>query len=1114
MIRLFAGRENLDKEKFVYENIEGEAVVIVPDQYTVVSEEQAIKYTGDTCLFDIEIFGMNRLGLRILREKGMENMDALDKYGRHLILTRIINEKSGELDIFKKSAKMPAFIQMINDFISDCKRQNISPSDLKETFRDEGIDNLLKGKLREIINIYEEYEKEISGKYNDNEDYISKYVESISESKFIKNKAVWIYGFDSITPKFLSAIIELAKYSRGVNIIINESNFGLDGIMTSMIMKSADMNGVPYEYQKIGSEYLLEKSFDISKIEEVLFSKNALYDGRKIGTKGGIKIVESANPYYEAENAAAYIVKLIRDEGYRLKDIAIIANEEKEMQSIIKRTFSEYGLDVFSDSRDKITGNPAVIFVISLLKSVKSGINTAEIINILKSGISGFSEDEVLLMDSYLHKYRIRGNAWRKPFKYGDFEYGDEFKIIIDIERRIYEKLEKLENIIENAQNVEKFISDFSTYLDEEWNYTDNVKDMIENLEDSGNNSGAQIVGGSYEAIYKVLDQIKVIMRDDEFDIKSFIELYETGIVEVEIANIPPARDQLPVGTLIRTRPANIKAVVILGANEGILPLSKEPEGLFSIDEKKYFKKKEIKLGTLDDIKELEEKVALYRIISKPSERLYISYSLSSISGEDRKASTFVNEICDLFDIEVEKDIVTRGFSLDLVQGRQESLRHMMNYLNNRAMPDKNKEEERDMISSSLLAWYEKNEPITAKTLRAVASSDNKMKNLNSSLITSLYGRKNKDMVLSASKMERFKYCPFRYFISYGIKPKEDREFCSDSRDIGNVFHECIMQVSRKLMDEREKFGEKMCVPPNKMNELKIINEEIPENGRANENERANENNGILENKGINEIDTRELVHEELINISESHRGGIFSSDKSEEYRLSRIEDLCTKAVKELMKQLLDDELMEAFFEEPFSNRKGARFKPIELEVDDRKVYVEGKIDRVDYLKEDGVRVVDYKTGKEKVSIDKMKGGYKIQLMVYLESVIDEKHTPDGIFYFNISDELTELTDISKDKEQDTIQKNKDKIMLDGLYVDGENGGKSYASSKGISEEEFKEIRESVKIAMRDIAKKIIDGDISITPVKTTNSTECTYCDYKAICKFDISNDGNEYNYI
>ena len=310
------------------------------------------------------------------------------------------------------------------------------------------------------------------------------------------------------------------------------------------------------------------------------------------------------------------------------------------------------------------------------------------------------------------------------------------------------------------------------------------------------------------------------------------------------------------------------------------------------------------------------------------------------------------------------------------------------------------------------------------------------------------------------------------------------------------------MQVSRKLMDEREKFGEKMCVSPNKMNELKIINEEIPENERANEN------------KGINEIDTRELVHEELINISESHRGGIFSSDKSEEYRLSRIEDLCTKAVKELMKQLLDDELMEAFFEEPFSNREGARFNPIELEVDDRKVYVEGKIDRVDYLKDDGVRVVDYKTGKEKVSIDKMKGGYKIQLMVYLESVIDEKHTPDGIFYFNISDELTELTDISKEKEHDTIQKNKDKIMLDGLYVNGENGGKSYASSKGISEEEFQEIRDSVKIAMRDIAKKIIDGDISITPMKTTNSTECTYCDYKAICKFDISNDGNEYNYI
>ena len=69
MLRLYTGRENIDKERFIYDRVKehgGETLVLVPDQYTLVAEEQALRYLETDCLFNVEITSMNRLGLKVL----------------------------------------------------------------------------------------------------------------------------------------------------------------------------------------------------------------------------------------------------------------------------------------------------------------------------------------------------------------------------------------------------------------------------------------------------------------------------------------------------------------------------------------------------------------------------------------------------------------------------------------------------------------------------------------------------------------------------------------------------------------------------------------------------------------------------------------------------------------------------------------------------------------------------------------------------------------------------------------------------------------------------------------------------------------------------------------
>ena len=156
MVRLFAGRENIEKERFIYDRIAadgGETLVLVPNQYTLVAEEQALRYTGRDCLFDIEILSMNRLGFRLLREQGRESVNMLDRYGRFMLLTRLIKEHKDEFEIFRRSAGKQSFTNMLSDFISEFKQNECSAEKMAEMLEDENTDPLLRAKLREVSSV-------------------------------------------------------------------------------------------------------------------------------------------------------------------------------------------------------------------------------------------------------------------------------------------------------------------------------------------------------------------------------------------------------------------------------------------------------------------------------------------------------------------------------------------------------------------------------------------------------------------------------------------------------------------------------------------------------------------------------------------------------------------------------------------------------------------------------------------------------------------------------------------------------------------------------------------------------------------------------------------------
>lgn len=1089
MLNLFMARECMNKEKFIYENIKGKTYVLVPNQYTLVAEEQALKYTGSACLLDIEILSLNRLGQRFMAEQGKENIEILDQYGRHMLLYKIIKSHKDELEVFKSAADQSGFIDMVNDFIADFKQQNCSLDELVSAIDVDSHSELLAHKLRELKLIIDEYESELEGKYIDSEDYISMYVSLIGDSELLDNHSVWVYGFDTLAPKSMDALIEMAKRI-DVSLMVNSSDFNLDINLVSALSARADSAGVKILKEYVPDEYRAYGRETLDYLEENLFrtvsssSETTLKIPDDSTVNDEVKLVECANPFYEAESAASYIYELIRDKGYKMNDIAVICNDDSSRQPIIRRTFEEYGIPLFVDSRRTITDSMAARFIVSLLEFVLHKYRTSALFVMLKTELTSISREDIERLENYARNYKIRGSMWTREFKYGHFDYTDEeFEKLESTRSYIMEQVSKLVDIKERSGTVAEFIFDLIKILEEEWDLPGRLQAVSEAQSEEGYNEEAQNTAQSYEACVKILEQLASILGGETFDREGVIELlqlYRKGLESVDIGIIPPALDGIIMGSMIRTRPGPLKAMIVLAANEGVLPMEPASEGIFSVDEKEFFKEHHFPIGHLDELKMTEENVAMYRLISKPYERLYISWSLSDSEGQDSKPSSLVDAFrAALPSLKLHKDVISSGLGMSVINNPKTALRHLLNYLKGRRSLEHNVDEKKaKIITDSIISWYQHNEPQIFETSMKAARDDNSATPISSEMAERLFARLNGEFSFSPTRIESFNHCPFKHFVSYGLRPREDREFRGASREIGDIYHECIMKVSKKL-----------------------------------------ENEGLWGNISDEEIDS--LVRSTLTEIAGDYRDGLFSSDGREQYRLERVERVCSRVAGNLAEQMRLGKVEKSYFEEEF--KRGKLFSPIELEIDGKKIFIEGKIDRVDVFEGGDIRIIDYKTGSDKVNIEQMRCGYKMQLMVYMQGAKSEDRKPAGVFYYNIKD-VSVSVEGAKDAAEVVDSELKKGLTLNGICIDekdviDEMPSTLIASKKMIIDRDlFESIEQDVCQSIHDMSEQIISGDVSISPTKkrtaSDNKGECTYCSYNSICRFDVTYKGNKYREV
>ena len=1015
-----------------------------------------------------------------------------------MLIYSILSNKKNNLKFLGKSENN---IDMIMTQLTELKKHGVSLDNL-ETLKENIEDTYLESKLNDIYTVYSQFQEKIKNNYIDENDSLTILKEQLDSTNMFDNTEIYIDEFVGFTKQEYDIIEKLLEKAYKVTISITSDElyktkdasndiFYTNKETISKILKIAKANNIKIEEPVKQEEIYRFKNKELNHIEENLYN----FPYKKFNEDvTNLKLFLANNQYSEVENIARTIVKLVRDEGYRYRDIAIITKNIDTYSNLCKAIFNEYNIPVYIDEKRDLSQNILVKYLISILDVFSKNWTYDSVINYIKSGFTNISQEDIYLLENYALEWNVRGSLWYKQdwnFRDADEKGEEQIAHLNELRRNIVDPLVKLKNNLSGKKSAKQISENLYKFFIE--NKIDEIlAEKINKLNEAQEVSISAEYETSWKIIMQVLDEIVLVFGDENITFETYMQILKTGLGESKLGTIPMAQDEVTVGDVDRSRSHKIKIVFIIGLNDGMFPGTTKAEGFLNDADRQKILEKGIELakGTVDRI--YEDNFNIYKAFTTAEEKMYLSYSSSDMEGKSLRQSILVSRIKKIFaKLQEESDIIQRKSEICTKQNTFEEL-----LINLRDFRDG---KEIDPIWFKIYNIFDNDtewKPKLESAIKAL-SYTNVPEKITKENVEKMYGDVLKT---SVSRLEQYSSCPFSYYLKYGLKLNEKETFNLEAVDTGTFMHDVIDSFFARL-DEQE------------INIKQITDEEIEE------------------------IVT-DIIQDKL-NLNKNY---IYTVSAKYKILAGRLKKVVTTSMKYIVQSINQSEF-EVFGHEIEFGGKG-QYKPITVKTDDgKRVEIIGKIDRVDILKNpDGtyVRIIDYKSSIKNIDLNQVVSGLQLQLLTYLnETCKVEDFLPAGVLYFNLSnpsisseknmtDEEIEnkikqefkmkgliLADVNIIRKMDTKidETGTSTIIPAGIKKDGEINN---LKTSAISKEQFNYLQKYMNKLIKQISESILAGNIEVKPYYNTKlkTTPCTYCKYRSICRFDENSATNKYNYI
>lgn len=1121
-------------------------ILLVPEQATFQAEHALVTTPELRGLLRGQVLSFRRLAWRVMQETGNTVGNPIDETGKKMLLLWILQQKQEELRLFHVSAEKMGFIDSLNSLMSELGRYCLTPEMIEEQLKQmesETADEIvLQDKLHDLHLVYREFEALLSEKYLDAEAYLSHLANQLQFSSLASDAELWIDGFNGFTPQELEVVIQAMVHFKNVTISLclnrpyesHEVPAELDMFHpTAMTMiriqrKLEQLGLSPATY-----EVLTDQPRFIDR--PMLAHLEKMYEYRLRGDRVAydqpgdeITIYAAANRRAEVEGAAREIIRMVRIDGFHYRDIAVRVRNMESYGDLIATTFKDYGIPFFLDQKRAVIHHPLVEFIRSALEVILNNWRFDSVFRCIKTDLllplvdgklprknsRRIARNEMDELENLVLAFGIQGSRWTdtKNWKFTRYRSIDDetpeeenlafSKRMDHCRRTVARPLKELQKRMKDAACVRDMIEALYLLL-ENVRAAEKLQRWSEEALLNGRPEKSKEHAQIFDNIIDMFDQVVDILGEEKATPELFRKLIEAGLESIRQGLVPPALDQVLIGSIDRTRSAQVSVAMVLGVNDGVLPQAMNESGIINESEREALTNGGLQLADGARRKLLDEQFLIYTVLCSPSKRLWLSYPLADEEGMTLLASEVIKHTKMLFPYAKSGQLHSEPASemgdseqVGYISTPSNTISHLLVQLK-RWM----RGEPISKVWFDVYNWYLKNPDWNKKLslLTGALAYTNEESPLPASTSRLLYGDQ---LVSSVSRMERFVACPFSHFALNGLKLKERKVFRLAAPDVGELYHAALSNLFKGLQENKVSLGS-------------LSREELFSK-------------------------TSEIVDR----ITPRLQGEILASSHRHRHIARKLTNVLQSSALALHEHAKRGLFQPVGLELGFGPNEELPALTIDLP-NGRKMEVIGRIDRIDIAQRENdplLRVIDYKSSAKSLDLDEVFHGMSLQTLTYLDVAISNsekwlgmKTSPAGVLYFHVHNPMiansNPLSEESVEKEkrksfkmsglvladQDVVrlmdsevQTGPSELIPAGLKKDGG----FYSNSSVATAPQWDKLHQHVHETIGMIGAEILNGKVDISPIRTKKKTACDYCSIKPVCKFDSLFEGNNHNVL
>lgn len=1147
-LQFIFGNSGSGKSNYLYEWVLKQAaenpkqnyLVLVPEQFTMQTQRELVRLQKAHAIMNVDVLSFARLAYRVFDELGKQDLVVLEETGKNLVLRKIAEEKKASLKVLGGNMNKMGYIGEVKSLISELAQYNIEPQDLEAFLQNDKINETLRLKLQDILVMYQGFREYLEGRFVTSEEVLSLLCDVAGESAILKNSVVVFDEFTGFTPiqnkliKRLMTLSEQLVFSITMDIREDfyhcrgqQELFAMSKKTVELLLKMAEETSIPVSDPVIleGAE---EKRYRNAK--ELFFMEQNLFRPafKKWDKKAeALRLAALRNPREELFFAAKEIVRLVREEGFCYKDIAVVTGDVNLYASYVPEIFEQYEIPFFIDQTKNILFHPLTEFIRAALEVAEYDFSYESVFRFLRCGLCGIEDAKIDRLENYVLAKGIRGiHKWRKDWTFVNRDGSiDDMTEMNEVRKAVLNALEPLCMAFkEEGHNVKS-----QTYALCKMLESLEVERRLKVKEEAYQAAGEQAKAKEYSQIYRIVmdlfDKVAALLGEEQIPLKEYSDILDAGFQAAKVGVIPPGNDKVTIGDIERTRLNHVRVLFFLGVNDGVVPKAGNAGGIISQFEREKMAECKLELAPGTREKVFIQKFYLYLNMTKPSDYLYVTFSKVNSEGKALRRSYLIgtllkmfpqNEIMEFEEEMAEAGVLTPKSSMNFFltgllaykeEGKEADAQRDEKDITEQSEAQKNDAEQQPKVSrkesqralwDALAKWYLSHTAYKDEVTKLMdaAYSYHTDEPISHAVTRALYGAVLEN---SVTRLEQFATCAFAHYLHYGLNLKERELLEFASVDMGNIYHDALEEFAKRI-----------------------------------------------ENSEYTWFDIPKEVQEQFIDESMEaavlacKNTGAFENVRNR-YLLERMKNTIRRTVWALATQVQKGRFVPSEFEVSFS--RADKLDAIRFTLsDEEKMQLLGRIDRVDTYETDDkvyVKIIDYKSGNTSFSLLNLYHGLQLQLVVYLNAAMEltaKKHPgkavePAGIFYYHIKNPMVD--GVGTESEAEIRQAVLEQLKLNGLVnaepevyraMDAEFAGNSVvipvglktdgslkATSKVASTFDFKVMSNYVNQKILETGKRIYAGDIAVKPYQLSGRTGCDYCPYHTVCGFDARMPGFSY---